>query len=182
MNDGSDEEMEVDGDEMIVGESIELREEVEVITSIAEDEQTYHNPNPDEAPQPIGAVELTHVSPLCDIRDILMPLYDDNSKNLSSVPPTHPDDIPRLSDKRQLTLDEFRIWHRNNEKEASYEGHRQNWTLRKHEMHTLPEAKKMLAELSGLAGEWLPMCGASCSSYLDKYEKLDRQMSTFVQN
>ncbi|KAH8913262.1 hypothetical protein BT69DRAFT_1306785 [Atractiella rhizophila] len=107
MNDGSDVEMEVDGDEMIVGESVELREEVEVIASIAEDEQTYHNPNLYEAPQPIGAVELTHATPLCNVRDILMVLYDDNSENLSFVPPTHPDDIPRLSDKQQLTLDEF---------------------------------------------------------------------------
>ncbi|KAH8930508.1 hypothetical protein BT69DRAFT_1379640 [Atractiella rhizophila] len=77
-------------------------------------------------------------------------------------------------DCSELTLDEFRVWHRNNDMEASYQGHYQNWISRNHEMHTLPEAKKLVAELSGLKGEWLPMCGASCSSYLGKYEGLER--------
>ncbi|KAH8923238.1 hypothetical protein BT69DRAFT_1297308 [Atractiella rhizophila] len=165
--------------EIFVEERVELREEVEVNVSTAEDEEeAYHNPNPDNATRPVALggmrVRVTQATALSEIRDILMPLFDDDSENLSSFPPDYLDDIHTLSDMQQLTLDKFRIWHRNNEKEASYEDHRQNWILRDHEMHTLGEAKKMLADLSSLTGDWLPMCGASCSSYLGKNESLDR--------
>ncbi|KAH8914856.1 hypothetical protein BT69DRAFT_1231285, partial [Atractiella rhizophila] len=103
-----------------------------------------------------------------------MPLFDDGSDDLPTLPPTYHDEVLKLTDKQRLALDKFRVWHRGNEKEASYEGHYGNWTSRGHDMHTLPEAKKMLAELSRLDGEWLPMCRASCSAYLGKYEALER--------
>ncbi|KAH8928188.1 hypothetical protein BT69DRAFT_1329820 [Atractiella rhizophila] len=126
------------------------------MVSPEEEEEAYYNPNPDNAAHPAGAGKLTYATPLFEVRDILMPLFDDGSNDLPTLPPTYHDEVLKLTDKQQLMLDEFRVWHRGNEKEASYE-----------------EAKKMLAELSRLDGEWLPMCRASCSTYVGKYEGLE---------
>ncbi|KAH8916221.1 hypothetical protein BT69DRAFT_1340429 [Atractiella rhizophila] len=146
-----DTEMRDDGDRYR-----ELREDdIEpLMASPEEEEEAYYNPNPDNAACPAGAGKLTYATPLFEVRDILMPLFDDGSDDLPTLPPTYHDEILKLTDKQQLTLDEFRVWHRGNEKDASYEGHYRNWTSRGHDMHTLPEAKKMLAELSRLDGEW----------------------------
>ncbi|KAH8914239.1 hypothetical protein BT69DRAFT_1305500 [Atractiella rhizophila] len=114
-----------------------------------DEEEAYHNPNSANTTRPValGGMRVIQATALSKGSDILMPLFDEPF----------------------LTLDELRTWHRTNKKEASHEGHCQNWIGRNHEMQTVSEAKKMLVDLSSLAGDLLSLCGASYSFYLGKY-------------